>query len=72
MVAKKDFPVLLNGLGTVQALNAVTVRSRVDGQIQTVAFQEGQLVHEGDLLVQIDPAPYKAAYDHYFPGKLTF
>jgi multidrug efflux system membrane fusion protein len=63
VVAKKDYPVFINGLGTVQAMNAITVRSRVDGQIQKIAFQEGELVHEGDLLVQIDPAPYKAAYD---------
>ena len=62
-VTRSDFPVFVNGLGNVQATNAVTVRSRVDGQIVKVAFQEGQLLHEGDLLVQIDPAPYKAAYD---------
>jgi multidrug efflux system membrane fusion protein len=62
-VSRKDFPFYINGLGTVQATNSVVVRSRVDGQIQKVAFEEGQLVHEGDLLVQIDPAPFKAAYD---------
>jgi multidrug efflux system membrane fusion protein len=57
---KKSFPVILNGLGTVQATNSVTVRSRVDGQIEKVGFEEGQMVKEGDLLVQIDPAPFKA------------
>jgi membrane fusion protein, multidrug efflux system len=62
-VEKKDFPIVLPGLGTVQALNTVTVRSRVDGQIDQVAFHEGQMLKEGDLLVQIDPAPYKAALD---------
>jgi membrane fusion protein, multidrug efflux system len=62
-VEKKDFPVVLTGLGTVQATNTVTVRSRVDGQIVQVAFKEGQMVKEGDLLVQIDPAPYQAALD---------
>jgi multidrug efflux system membrane fusion protein len=62
-VEKKDFPVVLTGLGTVQATNTVTVRSRVDGQIVKVAFEEGQMLKEGDLLVQIDPAPFKAALD---------
>jgi multidrug efflux system membrane fusion protein len=57
----KSFPVMFNGLGTVQATNMVTVRSRVDGQIEKVGFEEGQIVKEGDLLVQIDPAPFKAA-----------
>jgi multidrug efflux system membrane fusion protein len=63
VVEKTDFPVFLNGLGTVQAANTVTVRSRVDGQIEKVAFEEGQMVKEGDLLVQIDPAPFQAALD---------
>jgi multidrug efflux system membrane fusion protein len=62
-VERKDFPVVLTGLGTVQAMNMVTVRSRVDGQIVKVAFEEGQMLKEGDLLVQIDPAPFKAALD---------
>jgi multidrug efflux system membrane fusion protein len=62
-VEKTDFPVFLNGLGTVQATNTVTVRSRVDGQIEKIAFEEGQMVKEGDLLVQIDPAPFQAALD---------
>src|SRR5215475_8765052 len=60
VVETRSFPVILNGLGTVQATNTVTVRSRVDGQIQKVAFEEGQMVREGDLLVQIDPAPFQA------------
>jgi membrane fusion protein, multidrug efflux system len=59
-VESKAFPVILSGLGTVQATNTVTVRSRVDGQIEKVGFEEGQLVREGDLLIQIDPAPFKA------------
>src|SRR5919108_5494917 len=54
-----DLPVYFNGLGTVTAFNTVTVRSRVDGQIVNVAFKEGQFVHEGDLLVQIDSRPFQ-------------
>jgi multidrug efflux system membrane fusion protein len=60
VVERKAFPIVLTGLGTVQPTNIVTVRSRVDGQIETIAFEEGQMVHEGDLLVQIDPAPFQA------------
>ena len=60
-VQNADFPVYLNGLGTVQPYNTVTVRSRVDGQVVKVGFRQGQMVNEGDLLVQIDPRPYQAA-----------
>jgi multidrug efflux system membrane fusion protein len=55
-----DFPIILRGLGSVQAFNTVTVKSRVDGQITQIAFQEGQYVKPGDLLLQIDPRPYQA------------
>jgi membrane fusion protein, multidrug efflux system len=54
-----DLPVHLVGLGTVTPLNTVTVRSRVDGQLLTVNYKEGQLVHEGDVLAQIDPRPFQ-------------
>ena len=60
-VQRADVPVYLEGLGTVQAFYTVTITSRVDGQIEKVAFQEGQEVKKGDLLVQIDPRPYQAA-----------
>ena len=62
-VEKVDFPVYLTSLGTVQAFNTVLVRSRVDGQIDKIAFTEGQYVKQGDLLTKIDPRPYQAALD---------
>jgi len=56
---KGDLPVYLIGLGTATAFNTVTVRSRVDGQIVKVNFTEGQFVHQGDALIEIDPRPYQ-------------
>src|SRR5690242_19760718 len=62
-VEKADFPVYLTSLGTVQGFNTVVVRTRVDGQIDKIAFQEGQTVKQGDLLAEIDPRPFQAALD---------
>ncbi len=62
-VKRTDFPVILEGLGQVQAYNTVVVRARVDGQINKIAFKEGQMVKQGDLLAQIDPRPFQAALD---------
>jgi membrane fusion protein, multidrug efflux system len=67
---KGDLPVYFNGLGTVNAFNTVTVRSRVDGQLVNVAFREGQYVHEGDLLAQVDPRPYEVQLEQA-QGQLT-
>jgi multidrug efflux system membrane fusion protein len=54
-----DLGVFLTGLGTVTPISTVTVRSRVDGQLMNIAFREGQIVHEGDLLAEIDPRPFQ-------------
>ena len=59
-VQQGDVPVILSGLGTVQALNTATIRSQVTGLLQTVNFVEGQEVKRGDTLAQIDPRPYQA------------
>lgn len=68
-VEQKDIPIYLDGLGTVQAFNTVTVRSRVDGELQQVLFSEGQDVKTGDLLVVVDPRPFQAALDQAMAKK---
>lgn len=55
----RDLPVILNGLGSVEAFNTVVVKSRIDGQLVQIAFREGQEVNKGDLLAVIDPRPYE-------------
>ncbi len=63
-VAKSaDVPVYLDGVGTAKALNTVTVRSQVDGQLMSVLFTEGQDVPKGYVLAKIDPVTYQASYD---------
>jgi membrane fusion protein, multidrug efflux system len=61
IVQQRDFPVYLTGLGSVQAFNTVSLKSRVDGQIMQVNFREGQDVHKGELLILIDPRPFEVA-----------
>jgi multidrug efflux system membrane fusion protein len=63
MVSSHDVPIYLEGVGTVIAYNTVVVRSQIQGQITKIAFTEGQSVHAGDLLAQIDPRPYQAQID---------
>jgi multidrug efflux system membrane fusion protein len=58
-----DMPVYLQGIGTVTAFNTVTVKTRVDGQLVSVNFKEGQDVRKGDVLAEIDPRPYQVALD---------
>src|SRR5580692_11135734 len=62
-VQRQDVPVYLTGLGAVTAFNTANIKSRVDGQIMKVNFQEGQNVKEGEALIEIDPRPYQAALD---------
>jgi len=58
-VRRADMPVYLTGLGTVTALNTVTVRAQVDGQLVSVDYKEGQEVRAGQVLAQIDPRPFQ-------------
>ena len=62
-VKQRDFPVFLTGLGSVTAFNTVSLKTRIDGQITQVNFQEGQDVKQGELLIQIDPRPYNVALE---------
>ena len=63
IVEERDVPIYLNGIGNVQAFQTVTVRSRVDGQLEKVLFEEGQEVKTGQILAQIDPRPFQAMLD---------
>jgi multidrug efflux system membrane fusion protein len=68
-VTAADVPVFLQAIGTVQAFNMVTIKSRVDGQLVRIDFAEGQQVKAGDPLVQIDPRPYQAALEQMQAAK---
>jgi len=69
-VQRRDVPIYLTGLGTVQAYNSVLVKSRVDGQIVKINFSEGKDVRAGDVIVEIDPRPYEAALGQAAANKL--
>jgi membrane fusion protein, multidrug efflux system len=64
-VAQHDVPIYLTGVGTVIAYNTDIVRAQIQGQIISINFTEGQSVHAGDLLAQIDPRPYQALVEQY-------
>src|SRR5437660_2069485 len=55
----RDLPIVVTGLGAIEAFNTVTIKTRIDGQLVQVAFKEGQQVKQGDLLAVIDPRPYE-------------
>src|SRR6202521_2528907 len=65
VVAQHDVPIYLTGVGTVIAYNTDVVRAQIQGQIISINFTEGQTVHAGDLLAQIDPRPYQALIEQY-------
>src|SRR5271154_1846633 len=65
VVAQHDVPIYLDGVGTVIAYNTDVVRAQIQGQIISINFTEGQTVHAGDLLAQIDPRPYQALVEQY-------
>jgi multidrug efflux system membrane fusion protein len=65
----KDVPVYLEGVGTMRALNTVTVRAQVEGKLVAVLFKEGQDVERGDILAEIDPAIYRAQLDQALAKK---
>ena len=65
VVAQHDVPIYLTGVGTVIAFNTDVVRAQIQGQIISIDFKEGQHVHAGDLLAQIDPRPYQAQIEQF-------
>jgi multidrug efflux system membrane fusion protein len=67
---RADVPIFLTGLGTVQAFNSVLIKSRVDGQIVKIRYEEGKDVHAGDVLVEIDRAPFEAVLAQAEANKL--
>ena len=71
LAVRGDVPVHLDGLGTVQAFYTVTITPRVDGELQSLGFVEGQMVKPGDVLAKIDPRPFQAALDQAVATKST-
>jgi multidrug efflux system membrane fusion protein len=65
----QDVPVYLDGLGTVQALNTIQIKAQVNGTLVAIPAREGQEVHKGDIIAEIDPRPYKAALDQAIAHK---
>ncbi len=63
-VESGNVPVYQRGIGSVDAWNTVVVRSQIHGPLIRIAFKEGQIVHEGDLLAEIDLRPYQVALEH--------
>ena len=69
-VARRDLPIYLTGLGTVQASFTVNIRAQVDGKLELVLFVEGQQVRKGDVLAKINPSLYQAVLDQAKAGKM--
>jgi multidrug efflux system membrane fusion protein len=69
VASRRDVPIYLSGLGTVQASETVAIRSQVDGKLASVGFHEGQEVHRGDVLAMIDPSIYQAQLDQALAKK---
>jgi membrane fusion protein, multidrug efflux system len=69
IVNQHDVPIYLTGVGTVIAYNTDVVRAQIMGQLVSINFTEGQTVHAGDLLAQIDPRPYQALVDEYVANR---
>src|SRR6202140_1308666 len=67
---RADVPIFLTGLGTVQAFNSVLIKSKVDGQIVKIRYEEGKDIHAGDVLIEIDRAPFEAALAQAEANKL--
>jgi membrane fusion protein, multidrug efflux system len=65
----EDIPISISGIGTVQAYNTVNVRSKVDGEIVNVLYQEGQEVKQDDVLIKIDPRPLQAQLDQQIAAR---
>jgi multidrug efflux system membrane fusion protein len=68
-VASRDVPIYLRGVGTVIAYNNVIIRSQITGQLVKISFQQGQTVHTGDVLAEIDPRPYQAQLDQMIANR---